>query len=46
VIHSVYGSADRIAEIVRNMGEARAYVTKRYVEGLDIVDFGAAADKE
>jgi DNA-binding response OmpR family regulator len=46
VIHSVYGSADRIAEIVRSMGEARAYVTKPYVEGIDIVDFNAAADKE
>lgn len=44
VIQSVYGSADRIADIVRNMGEARAYVTKPYVEGLDIVDFNAASD--
>lgn len=42
VIQSVYGSADRIADIVRNMSEARSYVTKPYVEGMDIVDFNAS----
>lgn len=46
VIESVYGSADRIADIVRNMSEARAYVTKPYVEGLNIVDFGASSEGE
>ena len=46
VIQSVYGSADRIADIVRNMSEARAYVTKPYVEGLDIVDFKATHEDE
>lgn len=46
VIKSVYGSAERIADIVKNMSEMRAYVTKPYVEGLDIVDFNASADKE
>jgi DNA-binding response OmpR family regulator len=39
VIQSVYGSADRIADIVRNIGQARAYVTKTYIPGLNIVDF-------
>ena len=46
VIKSVYGSAERIADIVKNMSEMRAYVTKPYVEGLDIIDFNASADKE
>lgn len=46
VIQSVYGSADKIAEIVRSMSEARAYVTKPYVEGLDIVDFRASSNHD
>ena len=45
VIQQVYGSAERIADIVRNMGDARAYVTKPYIEGIDIIDFGTSADE-
>jgi len=42
-VESVQGAVHRIEEIVRKMGEARKYVTKPYVQGIDIVDFDASA---
>jgi hypothetical protein len=37
--HAVY----RIEDIVKKMGSARKYVTKPYIQGVDIVDFDASA---
>ena len=42
-IEAIIAAARRIAEIVRRMGAARQYVTKSYVEGVEIVDFDAAS---
>ena len=42
-IEAIIAAARRIAEIVRRMGAARQYVTKPYVEGVEIVDLDAAS---
>ena len=42
-VDAVQNSIHRIEEIVRKMGEAHKYVTKPYVQGIDIVDFDASS---
>ena len=41
-LEMLHQSAERISEIVRKMGTIRQYVTKPYLEGIDIIDFDAA----
>lgn len=41
-----FRAGQRIADIVMRMNTAQRYVTKPYIEGVDIVDFDASSKKE
>lgn len=43
-VDAIQNAVHRIEEIVRKMGSARKYVTKPYIQGIDIVDFDASAE--
>ena len=45
-LNRIYEAGQRIGEIVRKIGSVRQYITKPYLEGVDIVDFDAAAREE
>ena len=42
-IEAMNRAAERINAIVKKMGEIHQYVTKPYLEGIDIIDFDAAS---
>jgi len=44
-VETIRQEANRISEIVKKMAEIRQYVTKPYIEDIEIVDFDAATDK-
>ena len=44
-VETIRQEAHRISEIVKKMAEIRQYVTKPYIEGIEIVDFDAATGK-
>jgi DNA-binding response OmpR family regulator len=44
-ITEMYNAAERIREIVQQMGKVRTYATRPYIEGIDIVDFGVGSDE-
>ncbi len=43
---NAYRAGQRIADIVESMNSAQRYVTKPYIEGIEIVDFDASSQKE
>ncbi len=45
-IEALHEAAKKISEIVKKMGKIRQYVTKPYIDGIDIVDFDAAAHED
>ena len=45
-IEALHDAAQKISKIVKKMGEIRQYATKPYLEGVDIIDFAAAASAE
>jgi DNA-binding response OmpR family regulator len=45
-VEILFRAGERVSEIVKKMGDARQYVTKPYVSGIDIIDFDAAAGNE
>lgn len=44
-VKALHESARRIADIVKKMGEIRQYVTKPYIDGIEIIDIDAASDE-
>ena len=44
-IEALHEAARKISDIVKKMGDIRHYVTKPYLEGIDIIDFDAAASE-
>ncbi|MCZ6632417.1 MAG: response regulator [bacterium] len=45
-IETLHEAAQKISDIVKKMGKIRQYATKPYLEGIDIIDFDAAANAE
>ena len=45
VLPKLTGEFASIEDIVKKMGSAHKYVTKPYIQGIDIVDFDASADE-
>jgi CheY-like chemotaxis protein len=44
-VDAIQNAIQRIEDIVKKMGSAHKYVTKPYIQGIDIVDFDASADE-
>lgn len=42
---SLHESAHKISEIVKKMGQIRQYVTKPYLDGIDIIDIDASSEE-
>jgi DNA-binding response OmpR family regulator len=45
-IQAMHESARKISEIVKKMAQIRQYVTKPYIEGIDIIDIDAASETQ
>lgn len=45
-LEAIFGAGEEIKVIVQKMRTARKYVTKPYLNGIDIVDFNEAAEQE
>jgi len=45
-IEAMHEAARKISKIVKQMGEIRQYVTKPYLEGINIIDFDAATSSD
>ena len=43
-IQALHESARRISDIVKKMGQIRQYVTKPYLDGIDIIDIDASSE--
>ena len=43
-VQEMYQAAANIWDIVKKMGRVRTYATKPYIEGVDIIDFGAGEE--
>lgn len=43
-IDALYSASEKISEIVKKMGRIRQYVTKPYIDDVEIIDLDAASD--